>query len=81
MKILSNKNHKKPTNRIAAAENYGWVVDDNEAWEAYEMACDTYGQEYVDHEIVETLSTSELASSLAYLFRMWDFRKWDERND
>lgn len=45
------------------------------------MACDTYGQEYVDHEIVETLSTSELASSLAYLFRMWDFRKWDERND
>lgn len=73
--------YKEPARRITAAESYGWVVENNEVDESYELACDTYGQEDVDHEIVETLSTSELASSLAFLFRNWNFRKWDERND
>lgn len=68
----------KANSEIKAAESYGWVVDSNEAWEAYEFACETLGKEYVDDAIVDTLSVDDVASSLAYLFRMWDFREWDE---
>ena len=77
--IRANKNvNKKP---VTAAESYGWVVDENEAWDAYEFVCDYMGKEYVDDAIVNTLSVDDVASSLAYLFRMWDFREWEERNE
>lgn len=39
------------------------------------------GKDYVDSEILQGLSTDELAESLAYLFRMNGFREWDERNN
>lgn len=65
---------------VKAAESYGWVVDENEAWEAYEFACDYFGKENLDDQIVSGLSTDELAESLVYIFRMNDFREWDERN-
>ena len=76
--VLANRKSKRP---IKAAESYGWVVDSGEAWEAYEFACDYFGKEYLDDQIVSGLSTDELAESLAYIFRMSDFREWDERNN
>lgn len=63
--------------RLTEAESYGWVVEDWDAIEAYEFACEYMGKEYVDGAIVDTLSSEDLASSLAYLFRMWDFREWE----
>ena len=66
---------------IRAAESYGWVVDENEAWEAYEFACDYFGKEELDDQIVSSLSVDELASSLAFIFRMNDFREWEERDN
>lgn len=57
---------------VKAAESYGWVVEESEAWDAYEAACDAWGKEYVDDQIVSGLSTDELAASLAYMFRMND---------
>lgn len=69
----------KENKMLQEAESYGWVVESYEAYEAYDMACDYFGKEYVNDQIVDTLSDDELASSLAYLFRMWDFRQWDER--
>lgn len=76
--VLANKECKRS---IKAAESYGWVVDSSEAWEAYEFACDYFGKEYLDDQIVSGLSTDELAESLAYIFRMNDFREWDDRNN
>lgn len=74
----STKSHKRP---VKAAESYGWVVDENEAWEAYEFACDyLMDKADLDAEIVDGLSVDELASSLAFIFRMNDFREWEERN-
>ena len=67
--------------RMNEAESYGYVVEDEDAFDAYEFACDTLGKEYVADAIVNTLSYNDLASSLAYLFRMWDFREWDNRNE
>lgn len=81
MKIYSNKNNTPDKREITAAESYGWVVENNEVDEAYDMACESFGKDYVDDAIIRTLSTDDIASSLAYLFRMWDFREWDERND
>lgn len=69
----------KENKMLQEAESYGWEVDSSEAHEAYDMACDYFGKEYVNDQIVGTLSNDELASSLAFLFRMWDFRQWDER--
>lgn len=62
------------------AENGGWVVESNEAQEAYDLAVQYMGKEYVDDAIVGTLGYEKLADCLAYLFRMWDFREWDNRN-
>ena len=76
------KSNRKINRRpVKAAESYGWVVDENEAWEAYEFACDYFGKENLDDQIVSSLSVDELASSLAFIFRMNDFREWEERNE
>ena len=83
-KDLRKAEASKSMNRrkaINAAESYGWVVDENEAWEAYEFACDYFGKEELDDQIVSSLSVDELASSLAFIFRMNDFREWEERNE
>ena len=81
MKILSNKNHKNPARRITAAESYGWVVESWEADEAYEMACEYFGEEDINSQIVYSLSKDELAECLAFIFRMNDFYEWNERNE
>lgn len=66
---------------INEAESYGWVVEDYQAQEAYEFACDYFGEDELNAQIVGTLSNEELASSLAFLFRMNDFREWEEINE
>ena len=77
--VNENFNMKGKRNTIVKeANSYGWVVEDYDAYEAYQFACDNFGKEYVDDQIIDTLSTEELASSLAYLFRMWDFEDWNE---
>ena len=81
MKILSNKNHKKPARRITAAESYGWVVETWEADEAYDMACEYFGEEDINAQIVDAISKDELAACLAFIFRMNDFVEWNERNE
>lgn len=76
------RNHKPVRRRpIKAAESYGWVVESWEANEAYEMACEAFGEEDVNAQIVGALGSDDLAECLAFLFRMWDFREWDERNE
>ena len=69
---------KKP---VTAADSYGWVVESWEAWDAYEAACNAWGKEYVDEEIIRGLSTDELAASLAYLFRMNDEDPYHTESD
>lgn len=66
---------------INEAENYGWVVDESEVQEAYEMAVEYMGKEYIDDAIVQSLSDTELAESLAFIFRNTDFEEWYDRNN
>lgn len=69
---------------IKAAESYGWVVESWEAGEAYDLAAEYFGVEDINQQIVDCISSDELAACLAYIFRMNDFREWDdfrERND
>ena len=73
MKRQNKRTFRRP---VKAAESYGWVVESWEAQEAYEFACERLGKEYVDEEIIQGLSTDELAESLAYLFRMNEFDEW-----
>ena len=64
---------------MTEGESYGWVVEPWEAWDAYDMACDSMGKDYVDDAIVHCMDTDELSECLAFLFRNWDFTEWDER--
>lgn len=64
--------------RLNEAESYGWVVEDYQAQEAYEFACDYFGEDELNSQIVSCISNEELASCLAYIFRMNDFREWEE---
>ena len=71
---------KKGKKAIKSAEHNGWVVESWEAQEAYDMACDYFGKEWLDSEIVTSLSSDELADSLAWIFNQYDFREWDNRH-
>lgn len=62
---------------VVEAVNGGWVVDDNEAREAYEFAANTLGKETIDSAIIRAIPDNTLAEILAYIFRMYDFREWE----
>ena len=62
---------------INEATDYGWEVPDGRAREAYDFACERMGKEYVDNSIIDALSSEQLASCLAFIFRMNDFQEWD----
>lgn len=63
---------------IQEAIDYGWEVDTDEAMEAYDMAVDALGKEYVDEAIIRCIGYEKLADCLAYIFRMNDFQEWNE---
>ena len=65
--------------QLNEAENYGWVVDESEVQEAYDMAVERFGKETIDDAIIKSMSDNELAESLAYIFRMYDFEEWYDR--
>lgn len=72
-KLYFNENNKRV---VKEGESYGWTVDSSEAWDAYDMACDYFGKDYIDDQIVSYLGTDTLSDALAYLFRQLDFRQW-----
>lgn len=82
IKASKNNNSTIKSNKsVMAGESYGWVVDANEAQEAYDFACEYFGKEELDADIVSCLSSDELADNLAYIFRMNDFEEWYNRED
>lgn len=66
---------------VKSAVDGGWEVKTDEAWEAYDFACEYMGKEAIDDAIVRAMGDEQLAECLAYVFRMHDFREWDERFD
>lgn len=64
---------------ISEAESGGWVVDSSEAQEAYAMFAEKMGEEAANEAIVRCLGDEALSQCLAYLFRMYDFREWSDR--
>lgn len=71
-------------------DNLDWVIrqwgfaedveDMDDPWDKYEYAKEVMGV----HELFENLTGAagydELAEDLAFIFRQYDFREWDERN-
>ena len=74
-------NSSRSRRGLNCAENYGWVVENSEVDDAYELACEYYGEEAINADIVKCLSVDQLAACLAYIFRMNDFREWQERKN
>ena len=67
--------------QLNEGESGGWYVDSSEAQEAYNMFVNAIGKEEADAAIVRALGDNALADVLAYLFRMYDFREWDNRDE
>ena len=74
----ASKRRPMRKSNIKAAESYGWVVEDWDAQEAYEFACDYFGEEDLNAQIVRAISNEELAACLAFIFRMNEFSEWEE---
>lgn len=72
------KSSKRP---IKSAVDGGWEVDSSEANDAYDFAMEYFGEDELNRQIIQALGTDELAACLAYIFRMNDFREWDEYKD
>ena len=75
-----NRIVKESIDRVVdEAENGGWKVDSSEAQEAYNLAVEYMGENTINKAIIRCLSSDALADCLAYIFRMYDFRKWGNR--
>lgn len=79
-KVTASTDNRRKHRPVMAGESYGWVVEPDEAYEAYEFACGYFGKEDLDSQIVGCLSSDELSDNLAYIFRMNDFEEWYNRN-
>ena len=66
---------------INEAESGGWVVEADEAELAYDFAAQELGNEELNAAIVRAMGDNTLAQILAYLFRMYDLRGWEEYRD
>ena len=71
----------KSRRAIKSAESYGWVVDSSDASRALDMWIEAVGEELAYKDVVDTLGSDELAEAMAYIFRMNDFREWDNKDD
>lgn len=60
------------------AESYGWTVETDEAEKAYDYFAQEVGNEEANAAIVRAMGERTLAEILAYLFRMYDLRGWNE---
>ena len=63
------------------AENGGWVVENDEAWDAYEYACQELGREEMADSLAAAMGSSQLAEIMAYIFRMHDLEEWYDLKD
>ncbi len=71
--------HSSIKHILNEGESYGWIVDESEVEEAYDLALQSgISKEQLDSDIVGCLSSEEKARCLAFLFRNWDFREWPE---
>ena len=66
---------------INEGESYGWIVEPEEAQEAYNFALEYLGEEELNKAIVRCLTDSALSDCLTFIFRMYEFNEWYERND
>lgn len=78
IKLSESKLRQMITEAVMEAVNGGWEVDDSEAMDAYNLAVNTLGKEVIDDAIIRAMSSHVLAELLAYIFRQYDFREWDE---
>lgn len=67
---------------LSEAESYGWFVETDEAEKAYDFFVQEMGgNEEADRAIVQAMGNKALSEILAYLFRMYDLRGWEEYRD
>ena len=71
-------------------DNLDWVIrqwgfaedveDMDDPWDKYEYAKEVMGVHELFVNLTQAAGYDELAEDLAFIFRQYDFREWDERN-
>ena len=74
------KDVKKLFSYLNEAIDGGWVVEESQADEAYDLFVEYFGKEQANQAIVDCISKEELASCLAFIFRQYDFDEWKKFN-
>ena len=72
-------------------ENLDWVIrqwgfaedveDMDDVWEKFERAKEVMGADELYENLTQAAGHDELAEDLAFIFRQYDFREWDERKN
>lgn len=81
MKLTESKLKTIIRQCLNEADSYGWVVETDEAQKAYDFACDYFGEDDLNRQIVRTMGSQALSECLAYIFRINDFREWEKYKD
>ena len=63
---------------IFRVEELGDFEDYDDVWDAYDYALETVGAGNLLDSLAKAMGTDELAANLVFIFRMNDFRDWDE---
>jgi len=73
--IVSESKKKR---KINEAEDYGWIVETDEAQLAYQYFCEEMGIEAANEAIIRAMSDKTLSEIMVYLLRMYDMDGWEE---
>ena len=57
------------------------IEDLDDTWDKYERAKEIMGESELFNNLTQAAGYDELAEDLAFIFRQYDFREWDERNE
>jgi len=77
-RLDENKLRRVVKQVINEAIDGGWEVNEWEVDDAYNLFVQELGNEEANAAIVGCMGNEELAKCLAFLFRQYDFRQWEE---
>ena len=68
-KSIRSKLNKK------AGESYGWIVNNEDAWDKLWLFVDAFGEKEALEALASAMGRDALSDNLAYIFRMYDFKE------
>lgn len=65
----------KSSKQVKSGESYGWIVNNEDAWDKLWLFVDYFGEKEALEALARAMGNEDLADNLAYIFRMYDFKE------